>query len=114
MIVVKPCRAASATSATLICGAVEKSSVTRRKSDMRLRGEVGKALRLTSSGADGSFATSGPRKPPRGGVTPVMLRFIGRRFLVAIPTLFVVITLAFFMMRAAPGGPFDIDRKLSP
>jgi oligopeptide transport system permease protein len=43
-----------------------------------------------------------------------MLRFIGRRLLVAIPTLFVVVTLAFFMMRAAPGGPFDTDRRLSP
>jgi oligopeptide transport system permease protein len=43
-----------------------------------------------------------------------MFRFIGRRLLVAIPTLFVVVTLAFFMMRAAPGGPFDMDRKLSP
>jgi oligopeptide transport system permease protein len=43
-----------------------------------------------------------------------MLRFIGRRLLVAIPTLFLVITVAFFMMRAAPGSPFDSDRKLSP
>jgi oligopeptide transport system permease protein len=43
-----------------------------------------------------------------------MLRFIGRRLLVAIPTLLLVITLAFFMMRAAPGGPFDTDRRLSP
>lgn len=43
-----------------------------------------------------------------------MLRFIGRRLLVAIPTLLLVVTLAFFMMRAAPGGPFDTDRKLSP
>jgi oligopeptide transport system permease protein len=43
-----------------------------------------------------------------------VLRFIGRRLLVAIPTLFLVVTLAFFMMRAAPGGPFDLDRKLSP
>jgi oligopeptide transport system permease protein len=43
-----------------------------------------------------------------------MLRFIGRRLLVAIPTLLLVITLAFFMMRAAPGGPFDSERKLSP
>ena len=25
-----------------------------------------------------------------------------------------VVTLAFFMMRAAPGSPFDTDRKLSP
>ncbi|RAK58804.1 oligopeptide ABC transporter permease OppB [Phenylobacterium hankyongense] len=43
-----------------------------------------------------------------------MLRFIGRRLLIAIPTLFLVVTLAFFMMRAAPGSPFDTDRKLSP
>lgn len=43
-----------------------------------------------------------------------MFRFIGRRLLVAIPTLFLVVTLAFFMMRAAPGNPFDTDRKLSP
>jgi oligopeptide transport system permease protein len=41
-----------------------------------------------------------------------MLRFIGRRLLVAIPTLFLVVTVAFFMMRAAPGSPFDLDRKL--
>ena len=43
-----------------------------------------------------------------------MFRFIGRRLLVAIPTLFLVVTIAFFMMRAAPGSPFDMDRKLSP
>jgi oligopeptide transport system permease protein len=43
-----------------------------------------------------------------------MFRFVGRRLLVAIPTLLLVVTLAFFMMRAAPGGPFDTDRKLSP
>jgi len=43
-----------------------------------------------------------------------MLRFIGRRLLVAIPTLFVVVTAAFFMMRAAPGNPFSLDRKLPP
>ena len=43
-----------------------------------------------------------------------MLRFIGRRLLIAIPTLFLVVTAAFFMMRAAPGSPFDLDRKLAP
>src|SRR6201985_1992105 len=37
-----------------------------------------------------------------------------RRLLGAIPTLFVIVTLAFFMMRAAPGGPFDTERKLTP
>ncbi|MFO1249513.1 MAG: oligopeptide ABC transporter permease OppB, partial [Alphaproteobacteria bacterium] len=37
-----------------------------------------------------------------------------RRILGAIPTLFVIVTLAFFMMRAAPGGPFDSERRLPP
>src|ERR1700689_2380036 len=37
-----------------------------------------------------------------------------RRFLGAIPTLFIIITLAFFMMRIAPGGPFDSARRLPP
>jgi oligopeptide transport system permease protein len=41
-----------------------------------------------------------------------MLHFIGRRLLVAVPTLLLVVTVAFFMMRAAPGSPFDSDRKL--
>jgi oligopeptide transport system permease protein len=43
-----------------------------------------------------------------------MLRFLLRRLIVAIPTLFVVVTVAFFMMRAAPGNPFSSDRKLPP
>ena len=43
-----------------------------------------------------------------------MLRFLARRLLVAIPTLFLVVTLSFFMMRAAPGSPFVGERKLSP
>jgi len=43
-----------------------------------------------------------------------MLSYAVRRLLGAIPTLFVVITLTFFMMRAAPGGPFDSQRALPP
>jgi oligopeptide transport system permease protein len=43
-----------------------------------------------------------------------MLRFLLRRLLVAIPTMFLVVTLAFFMMRAAPGSPFVNERQLSP
>jgi oligopeptide transport system permease protein len=43
-----------------------------------------------------------------------MLSFLVRRLIVAIPTLFVVVTVAFFMMRAAPGNPFSGDRKLPP
>ena len=43
-----------------------------------------------------------------------MMGYALRRLLGAIPTLFVIVTLAFFMMRAAPGGPFDSQRKLPP
>jgi len=43
-----------------------------------------------------------------------MFRFLLRRLLVAIPTLLLVITASFFMMRAAPGGPFDSQRRLPP
>lgn len=41
-----------------------------------------------------------------------MLFFVLRRFLSAIPTLFVVVTLSFFLMRVAPGGPFDLEQPL--
>ncbi|MPZ08804.1 MAG: oligopeptide ABC transporter permease OppB [Kiloniellaceae bacterium] len=43
-----------------------------------------------------------------------MLSYALRRVVTAIPTLFVIITIAFFMMRLAPGGPFDSDRALPP
>jgi len=43
-----------------------------------------------------------------------LLRFTLRRFLGAWPTLLVLMTLAFFMMRAAPGGPFDTEKTLPP
>jgi oligopeptide transport system permease protein len=43
-----------------------------------------------------------------------MLSFIFRRLVVAIPTLFLVITLAFFMMRLAPGSPFDGSTRMTP
>jgi len=41
-----------------------------------------------------------------------VLSFIVRRLLTAIPTLFLVITGAFFLIRLAPGGPFDLERAL--
>ncbi len=43
-----------------------------------------------------------------------MLRLALSRLAAAIPTLFLLIALAFFMMRAAPGGPFDTERSLPP
>lgn len=41
-----------------------------------------------------------------------MFRYFLRRLGGAIPTLFVIIVVSFFMMRLAPGGPFDKERKV--
>ena len=41
-------------------------------------------------------------------------RFLMAQILVAVPTLFFIITISFFLMRVAPGGPFDGERPLSP
>lgn len=41
-----------------------------------------------------------------------MLSYALRRILGAIPTLFVIIAVSFFMIRIAPGGPFDRERPV--
>jgi oligopeptide transport system permease protein len=43
-----------------------------------------------------------------------MLKLIITRILQSLITLFLIITFSFFMMRVAPGGPFDSERKLPP
>ncbi|MEW5947544.1 MAG: ABC transporter permease subunit [bacterium] len=43
-----------------------------------------------------------------------MTAYIGRRLIGAIPTILIIVTFAFFMMRIAPGGPFDAERALPP
>ena len=43
-----------------------------------------------------------------------MLSMLVKRFLGAIPTLFIIISLTFLMMRLTPGGPFDTGRVVSP
>jgi oligopeptide transport system permease protein len=43
-----------------------------------------------------------------------MLGYALRRLLGSLPTLWAIVTLAFFMMRLAPGGPFTLDRSLPP
>ncbi len=43
-----------------------------------------------------------------------MGRYVLRRLLVAVPTLFAIVTIAFFAIRVAPGGPFNLERPLDP
>ncbi|MEQ9634657.1 MAG: ABC transporter permease subunit [Devosia marina] len=43
-----------------------------------------------------------------------MLRYATRRVLSALPIAFIAVTVCFFILRAAPGGPFDSDRPLPP
>jgi oligopeptide transport system permease protein len=43
-----------------------------------------------------------------------MLKFIINRLLQAIPVILVVVIVTFFLVRMAPGGPFDADRAVPP
>lgn len=41
-----------------------------------------------------------------------MTRFIVKRLIEIIPVLFIIVTLVFFMIRLAPGGPFDTEKSV--
>lgn len=43
-----------------------------------------------------------------------MTGYVLRRFAGAVPTIFIIVTIAFFMIRIAPGGPFDLERPIDP
>jgi oligopeptide transport system permease protein len=43
-----------------------------------------------------------------------MQRYIAQRLLYSAATLFAIITIAFFLIRVAPGGPFNLERPLDP
>lgn len=43
-----------------------------------------------------------------------MIALAVRRLIVAIPTLLAIIVAAFLLMKAAPGGPFTLERQLPP
>ena len=43
-----------------------------------------------------------------------MIRYVASRLAWALPTLFAILTLAFFLIRSAPGGPFDEEQALPP
>src|SRR6202020_3599174 len=43
-----------------------------------------------------------------------MMRYFLTRLAGAIPALLIIVTATFFLMRAAPGGPFDQEQTLPP
>ncbi len=43
-----------------------------------------------------------------------MMRFLTQRLLTAVPTLLVIATLAFALLHATPGGPFDSAKRIPP
>lgn len=43
-----------------------------------------------------------------------MWSYVARRLLIGIPTLFAVVAVCFFLMRLAPGGPFDAEAPVPP
>jgi len=40
------------------------------------------------------------------------MKFVLRRLLTIVPTLWVIVTITFFMIRMAPGGPFQAEREI--
>jgi oligopeptide transport system permease protein len=42
-----------------------------------------------------------------------MLAYVLRRLGSSIPTLFLIVTISFFLIRVAPGGPFDLEQPLN-
>ncbi|MGL4239649.1 MAG: ABC transporter permease subunit [Beijerinckiaceae bacterium] len=42
-----------------------------------------------------------------------MLSYVLRRLASSIPTLFLIVTISFFLIRVAPGGPFDLEQPLN-
>jgi oligopeptide transport system permease protein len=43
-----------------------------------------------------------------------VLSYTLRRLAGAVPTIFLIVTLTFFMIRLAPGGPFSLERPIDP
>jgi len=43
-----------------------------------------------------------------------MLNYTLRRLAASLPTIFIIITVTFFLIRLAPGGPFDLERPIDP
>ena len=43
-----------------------------------------------------------------------MIKFLLSRLLQAVPVLIIVITATFFIVHAAPGGPFSADKAVPP
>ena len=54
------------------------------------------------------------RRRRREDLAARMLAYALRRIAVLFPTLLVVVTLSFIVIRLAPGGPFDEERSLPP
>lgn len=40
------------------------------------------------------------------------MKFVARRLLAIVPTMLVIVTITFFMIRLAPGGPFQAEREI--
>ena len=43
-----------------------------------------------------------------------MMRYVLRRLLESVPTLLLIVTLAFLLLHLAPGGPFAADKAMLP
>jgi oligopeptide transport system permease protein len=69
-------------------------------------------LIFTIAAPSGGRTLSPERPLDTAPLDTVMPTLIARRLLSALPTLFIIVTLAFFLIRLAPGGPFDLEQPL--
>src|SRR5262245_40077826 len=116
MTLLKPAAAIRAKSSASICGATAKSGVTERISAKEPSGDPKFAIVDTYArrrkGRAGAWRGAPAAVQSIRGTGRYMLQLAARRLLVAIPTMLVIIAAAFFLMHAAPGGPFDREHQL--
>src|SRR5256885_3473467 len=84
------------------CGSIATGGATKPRRRMRWRRRRRRPRRAP-----------GARPPaPRSARTSSMVTFIVRRVLLMVPTLWAIATLAFFLVRGAPGGPFQSEKEI--
>ena len=113
----RPRRCSSTRSAISRCSTTAHNIVSPKLARLRRQRDGRPSVALHQQGTRHlvSRRSASGRRARRGHEDlAAMLTYVIRRLFTAIPTLFVIVTMAFFLIRVAPGGPFNQERGLSP